>query len=767
VRRPRVASVALVAAAIALAAAVGLGAPAQPPAGAAWFVRSFDTSSDRRESRPDVLDAPMLPGSVMKAFTLAAALESHTIEADTSRLCRRVVTLDGRRYTCSHPDLKRALTPAEALAHSCNDFFVSLAPRLPRAMVNEVRTRVGLPPIAANANYAAALVGLDGPRVTPRALLDVFARLAGADRDRPVSLSDTTRRVLLEGLRGAATYGSASELGAQKISALAKTGTAPMPGGGAVGILVALTPADKPTRGVVVVAPGAAGRDASFIAAELLAADLRGQAPTHDSERGQAPTHDSRRSMLPAQSPALRIGITSSAAKTRVESLALEDYVARVLAGEGQPRAAEAAQQALAIAIRTFALANRNRHRREGFDLCDTTHCQVWRAATATTRRAAEETAGRVLVHQNQPATIFYSAWCGGHTELASQVWPGAIDYAFAPAQEDEVCRDEPGWRSEIDARDIERALRLAGLRGDRLRNLRVAARNASGRVSRLRAEGFTPAEVTGDDFRMAIGRVTGWQNLKSTMFEMRRISNGYVFIGRGFGHGVGMCVVGAGARAARGRSADEILRFYYPGLRVQQYTPAALTTTTAPKPPAAPVPSARAADVLVALPAGEESERTVVMQMVRRARDEIAAKTGVKPPAAIRVTVHPSVESFGRTTGQPWWVSGATDQSAIDLLPLTVLQQRGQFERTIRHEVAHVLIDAALANKPMWVREGAALYFSNPAPVAERPDRVRCPEDAEFLRPISAGAHRDAYARAEACFRRQVLDGKTWQEIK
>ena len=67
--------------------------------------------------------------------------------------------------------------------------------------------------------------------------------------------------------------------------------------------------------------------------------------------------------------------------------MALEDYVAQVLAGEGQPRAGDAAQQALAITARTFALANRNRHRREGFDLCDTTHCQVLRPATAIDAR--------------------------------------------------------------------------------------------------------------------------------------------------------------------------------------------------------------------------------------------------------------------------------------------------------------------------------------------------------------------------------------------
>jgi SpoIID/LytB domain protein len=756
VKRRRAAWIALVL--TTLVCTVVIIAAAQPLATPAWILRSLDQPADRQESRPEVLDAAILPGSVIKALTLVAALESQTIEADTARMCRRIVTIDGHRYSCSHPDLKRPLTPAEALAHSCNDFFVSLAPRLPRAMANDVRARVGLGPIPADANYAAALVGLDGPRVTARTLLDLFVRLAGADHDRPMRMKDATRRVLMDGMRGAATYGSASELAARNISALAKTGTAAMAGGSALGIVVALTPADHPVRAVVVVAPGAAGRDATSIAADLLASKSQTRALT------PMPTATAKPTAATTPSTTLRVGMTGAGGKSRVETLTLEDYVARVLAGEGQPRAADAAQEALAIAIRTFALANRNRHRREGFDLCDTTHCQVLRSATETTARAAAATAGRVLTYQNQPANVFYSAWCGGRSELASEVWPGAIDFAFEPAQIDDACRDEPGWTTEIAAATIERALRLTGLRGDRLRQFRVVAKSASGRVTRLHAEGFTPPEVAGDDFRMAMGRVAGWQHLKSTMFNMRRTSTGYAFTGRGFGHGVGMCVIGAGTRAARGATADQILNFYYPGLRIEPYAPAMLTTTS-PKVPAAAV--ARAEDVMLALPAGEESERSLVTQLVRRARDEIAARAGVAAPTAIRVTIHPSVESFGRTTGQPWWTSGATEQRAIDLLPVTILQQRGQLERTIRHEVAHVLVDDTLSKRPMWVREGAAFYFATPNPSTVRPNRTVCPRDAEFLRPTSAGAHRDAYARAEACFRRQILEGKAWRDVQ
>jgi hypothetical protein len=132
-----------------------------------------------------------------------------------------------------------------------------------------------------------------------------------------------------------------------------------------------------------------------------------------------------------------------------------------------------------------------------------------------------------------------------------------------------------------------------------------------------------------------------------------------------------------------------------------------------------------------------------------------------------LRVTVHPSVESFGRATGQPWWVSGATEGSTIDLLPLTMLRQQGQLERTIRHEVAHALLDGALSKRPMWVREGAAGYFASPPASRPAGSRVSCPNDAELLRPISAGTQREAYARAEACFARAMADGKRWDQIR
>ena len=119
---------------------------------------------------------------------------------------------------------------------------------------------------------------------------------------------------------------------------------------------------------------------------------------------------------------------------------------------------------------------------------------------------------------------------------------------------------------SEVRVAQIEQALRAAGLRGSRLRNLRVLSRNTSERVARVAVEGFTPAEISGHEFRMAVGRVAGWQSIKSTAFEVDRTSTGYRFKGHGFGHGVGLCVIGAGRRALKGATADRHPEVLLPG---------------------------------------------------------------------------------------------------------------------------------------------------------------------------------------------------------
>jgi stage II sporulation protein D len=268
------------------------------------------------------------------------------------------------------------------------------------------------------------------------------------------------------------------------------------------------------------------------------------------------------------QTPAeIRVGFLRNGAY-EVSRLPLEPYVARVLGGEAAPLTPPPALEALAIAVRTYAVANRNRHRSDGFDVCDQTHCQVVRTADPATELASRATAGQLLLNGRRAATIYYSASCGGRTEVPSAVWPGSEDPAFLPSRRDEACQGQPEWTTEIASADIARALAAAGYRGS-LKNIRVASRHRSRRVATLRLEGLTPASITGQDLRMTLGRVLGPHALRSTAFELRRTRGGYRFSGQGYGHGVGLCVTGAMQLAQNGRSARQILDKYFPGLRI------------------------------------------------------------------------------------------------------------------------------------------------------------------------------------------------------
>jgi SpoIID/LytB domain protein len=108
--------------------------------------------------------------------------------------------------------------------------------------------------------------------------------------------------------------------------------------------------------------------------------------------------------------PTLRVGIAREGNGYTIRPIGIEEYVAGVVAGEAVRDSSPAALEALAITIRTFAIANLGRHRGENFDLCDTTHCQVLRRATPATTRAAEATSGRILLDRGAAASIYFSA---------------------------------------------------------------------------------------------------------------------------------------------------------------------------------------------------------------------------------------------------------------------------------------------------------------------------------------------------------------------
>jgi SpoIID/LytB domain protein len=680
------------------------------------------------EARPDILATPLAPGSLMKLAALIALYEQG---AGGARLaCARRAVVDGRAVTCVHPDLHRPLTPADAIGYSCNTYFATLAPRLSRQALDSVLVRLGLTPISPQSPVASAAVGLAGVRATPIQLFEAFLRVVGASKVQ-MAMPEGARQAIRAGTELAARAGTATAIGAAGFSGLAKTGTAAMPGGGQMGLVTAVVNTELPTHAIVVLAPGAAGRDAAAIAADLL-------------ERHGAPR----------RTAAVRVGIATRDGAYDIRTMDVEAYVSRVVAGEMGALAEPAALEAMALSARTFLEANRGRHGREGFDVCDLTHCQSIGTSSAPTDEAARATAGLVLVDRGAPAAVYYSASCGGHTEKPSAVWPGGRDLPYLPAQPDSACAGEPVWRTEVTEPDLRRVLQAAGLRGDRVDALAVSARDRSGRAVRLAVRGLAPGDVDANVFRTTAGRVLGWQTVKSTLFDVRRSAAGYVFAGRGSGHGVGLCVLGAMNRARAGAGRDAILSAYFPGLRVDRW-------------------KAAAPEIRVTLPVAERSRLDETRRLAAAELGDLSAWLGRPAPRTLDLVFHPTVEAYTRATGQPWWTAGAARATRIDLLPRGVLVQRGVLQSTLRHEIAHVLSDDVLADRPLWVREGLAAYLAGETRGIggeSRGESVRprnCPSDEALRSAASAEAWRRAYDAAGACVARALGAGVPWSELR
>lgn len=267
-----------------------------------------------------------------------------------------------------------------------------------------------------------------------------------------------------------------------------------------------------------------------------------------------------------------------------VQRVALEEYVRAAVLSEVVPARTDAAVAdrifaVQAIIARTYAVANRTRHAREGFALCSTTHCQLFEpsrlrtsswAAAAT--RAAKSTEGQVLWFRNAPANTLFHADCGGRTSADGDVWGGPAQAYLEGAADGGPAREAHGsWRFEIGEAALTRALNTGGRTrvGTRLLGIVVLERDRAGRAVVVLLRGTREPVVRGEELRQVLARAFGARSVRSTLFEVARHGDAFVFTGRGFGHGVGLCQAGAVARVRAGVPPEQVFAHYFPGTRL------------------------------------------------------------------------------------------------------------------------------------------------------------------------------------------------------
>jgi stage II sporulation protein D len=294
---------------------------------------------------------------------------------------------------------------------------------------------------------------------------------------------------------------------------------------------------------------------------------------------------------IPSAPETLRIGVIERS-RTTVRRVQLDEYVQATILSEfappsGDARTIESMFEVQAVISRTYALAHLGRHGKEGFDVCSTTHCQLFEPARLRTSRwamiaedAVRRTAGRVLWFDGALASALFHADCGGRTSRAADVWGGAdVPYLTAIADDGPAQGAHAAWHYEATVDAVQRALNGDGrTRIGTVMDLEIVERDAAGRAERIALRAAQPRVVRGEEFRDVLTRVFGARAIRSTQFDVRREYDAFMFDGRGFGHGVGLCQAGALARLGAGAKPAAVLSRYYPGTKLITLTPAART---------------------------------------------------------------------------------------------------------------------------------------------------------------------------------------------
>lgn len=262
----------------------------------------------------------------------------------------------------------------------------------------------------------------------------------------------------------------------------------------------------------------------------------------------------------------------------KIVNVPLNEYVAGVISKEVPNAWPNEAKKALAVLVRSWVYSNKERHSNEGFDFCNLTHCQSWQNYDLKKDRnniksIIQEIGTAVLEYKGKAISGFYHSTCGGSTALAQDVFMEEyLPYLKAKwdgPPKNHNCKESPhySWNSFITNKDIAKLLRKVIKRDTKFDFIYISQRDKLGkrakRITVVLDKGIKLIKAY--DFWMAAGEILGWNMIKSTYFDLVRKDDGYLFIGHGNGHGIGMCQWGAKKLAEEGLGYERILRFYFP----------------------------------------------------------------------------------------------------------------------------------------------------------------------------------------------------------
>ncbi len=307
-----------------------------------------------------------------------------------------------------------------------------------------------------------------------------------------------------------------------------------------------------------------------------------------------------------------------------INQLSLQEYLYLVVPSEIESSSHIEALKAQAVAARTYTLTGMNRHSADGFNVCSTTHCQVYGGTVEaiSTNKAVDETKDVVMTYDGKLVEAYYFSTSGGYTEDVLNVW--TADLPYLKAVEDPYEAKTKPWVVTYTKQELEDILTKQGVNIGEVTNLKATEYTAAGRANKILFVGtngtkeyakeyartlfnlrsrmyiieggnsqtttsnikivdkdgnITTKDVNTNNLQTVDGKsinsdtkimtVDGEKNIEKE--TQTQGTDTYVFTGYGYGHGVGMSQNGAKGMANAGFAYEDILKHYYTGITIQK----------------------------------------------------------------------------------------------------------------------------------------------------------------------------------------------------
>jgi len=291
----------------------------------------------------------------------------------------------------------------------------------------------------------------------------------------------------------------------------------------------------------------------------------------------------------------LEIRDNSDGTQTAINTIDLEDYLCSVISSEMSANSPMELLKAHAVISRSWAVRAMEHPNHEGFHVCADDHCQRYEGLRRINERAVEAvraTKGQVLVSTKGLSTkeeicdCRYYKCCGGRTEVWRTCWEDIdvpyiqsvpCDWCKSPSPQvlrlvlndyDQETKDFRDWKVTYTADELSEIIRTkSGIDFGDIIGLIPLKRGASGRIYELKIVGTKRTEVIGKELKIRL-----WLSkscLYSSWFEVEHENGVWTLIGHGWGHGAGLCQIGAAVMASEGETYEEILQYYYHGARL------------------------------------------------------------------------------------------------------------------------------------------------------------------------------------------------------